>query len=70
MAKKQLFLAALFPIEIRTLSRIISLKCAELFLLTPDCGCAEAYPGGQAGKRLDPHIKHVGTRLWIWSLII
>jgi len=32
-AKKALFLAALFPIEIRTLSRIISLKCAEFIEL-------------------------------------
>ena len=28
-AKKHLFLAALFPIEMRTISRIIFLKCAE-----------------------------------------
>ncbi len=32
-AKKALFLAALFPIEIRTLSRIISLKCADFLEL-------------------------------------
>jgi len=32
-AKKHLFLAALFPIEIRTLSPIISLKCAEFVAL-------------------------------------
>ncbi|MFB0553795.1 MAG: hypothetical protein ACETWQ_10830 [Phycisphaerae bacterium] len=33
MAKKQLFLAALFPIEIRTLSLIISLKHADFLAL-------------------------------------
>ncbi len=34
MNKKQLFLAALFPIEIRTLSHIISLKFADYLMLT------------------------------------
>ena len=34
MVKKQLFLAVLFPIEIGTLSRIISLKLVELLALT------------------------------------
>ena len=33
-AKKSAFLAALFPIEIRTLSRIISLKFADFLVLT------------------------------------
>jgi len=34
MTKKELFLAALFPIEIRTISPIISLKCADFLVLT------------------------------------
>ena len=38
------FLAILFPIEIRTLSLIISLKCAEFLVLTPVYGVR-----GQAG---------------------
>ncbi len=46
-AKKALFWAALFPIEIRTLSPIISLKCADFLVLTPACGCAGAHPGGR-----------------------
>ena len=38
MIKKVLFWAALFPIEIRTISPIISLKCAELLVLAPIAG--------------------------------
>jgi len=34
MAKKGLFLVVLFPIEIRTLSRIIALKSADFLVLT------------------------------------
>jgi|GEM_PF-7113174 len=45
MTKKVLFWAALFPIEIRTLSRIISLKCADFLALTPVYGVR-----GQAGN--------------------
>ena len=34
MAKKELFLSYFFTIEIRTLSSIMSLKCAEFLVLT------------------------------------
>jgi len=36
--KKALFLAVIFPIEIRTISPIISLKCADFLALTPVYG--------------------------------
>ena len=42
--KKELFLAALFPIEIRTISPIISIKYADFLVLTPVYGVR-----GQAG---------------------
>ena len=34
-------------IEIRTISPIISLKCADFLVLTPACGCAGVHPGGR-----------------------
>ena len=43
-AKRHFFGATLYPIEIRTLSRIISLKCADFLVLTPVYGVR-----GQAG---------------------
>ena len=49
--KSTFFLAALFPIEIRTLSPIISLKRAKIFWLTPACGCAGSHPGGRQELR-------------------
>ncbi|MBA7677272.1 hypothetical protein ES703_85524 [subsurface metagenome] len=39
--------AAPFSIEIRTISPIISIKCAGFLILTPACGCAGAHPGGR-----------------------
>jgi len=48
-AKKQIFLAALFYIEIRTISPIISLKRTEFLLLTRGFWVRTNSPWGRAG---------------------
>jgi len=65
--QKSTFFGRTFPIEIRTLSRIISLKCADFLVLTPACGCAGAHPGGRPPLDVEGTIdKGAGGNCGFW----